>query len=329
MCTSVSYKANHHFFGRNLDLHYTLDQEIIIVPREYPFHFRNGHINSNHYALIGMGIVETNTPLYFDATNEKGLSAAGLNYPKNAHYFSTPLTENVITSFEVIPFILSQCETILEVKNLLKDITICDESFNENFPNSPLHWLIADSKNSITVESDKDGLHIYDNPVGVLTNNPPFPKQLFNLNNYRHLTTKTPENTFSSSLDLDTYSNGMGGIGLPGDLSSMSRFVRASFVKENILETSSLEEDIYQFFNILDAVKQQKGLCDVGNQQYEYTIYSSCCDTDSGVYYYKTYNNSQINAVALHNENLDFNELKLYPLKTDASICYINKKDKE
>ncbi|MGX4686230.1 choloylglycine hydrolase [Vagococcus sp. JNUCC 83] len=324
MCTSVSFNGNHHFFGRNLDLHYTFNQEVVITPRHYPFNFRNGLTISNHYAIIGMGLIVDDTPLYFDATNEKGLSMAGLNYPKNAHFAPLNHSDEHITTFEFIPYLLSQCGTVEEAKRLLSDLTITEEPFSKDMPNSPLHWMLSDSVSSLTIESDEDGLHVYDNPVGVLTNNPPFPKQLFNLNNYRHLTTKTPDNTFSSHLSLDDYSNGLGGLGLPGDLSSMSRFVRASFTKENCLIGDTVEEDILQFFHILSSVEQTKGLCDVGNSQFEYTIYSSCCDTTTGSYYYKTYNNTQINGVHLFNEALDTTELIHYPLVMNSTIQSVN-----
>jgi len=324
MCTSISYKGIHHLFGRNLDLDYTFNQEVVVTPRNFKFNLRNGEVIDNHHAIIGMAVISNHYPLYFDATNEKCLSVAGLNYPKTSHYFEVQPSHKTITSFEVIPYILTQCASINEVKKLFSDITITNEAFSENFPTSPLHWLVSDSKDSIVIESNTDGLHIYDNQVGVLTNNPSFPMQLFNLNNYRSLSTKPLKNTFCQDLEMDLYSNGMGAIGLPGDLSSMSRFVRATFTKENILKGQNLEEDIYQFFHVLNSVEQQKGICDVGNQEYEYTIYSSCCDTDTGIYYYKTYNNSQINAVSLFKEDLSSSTLSTYPLSVESSINYIN-----
>lgn len=324
MCTSVSFNGNHHYFGRNLDLDYTFNQEVVITPRNVVFELRNGQTLSSHFAMIGMAVISNNYPLYFDATNEKGLSIAGLNYPKNAFYQPDEKTEKSIASFELIPYVLSQCTTIDEVKSLLDDLIITDVAFSPEFPSSPLHWIIADKHAAITVESDRDGLHVYDNPVGVLTNNPPFPTQLFNLNNYRHLSAKTSANFFAPQLDLDAYSNGMGAIGLPGDLSSMSRFVRATFTKEHSLKFQTVEEDINQFFHILSSVWQTKGLCDVGEEHYEYTIYSSCCDTDTGIYYYKTYNNSQISAVSLHHEDLDASDLIHYPLATKTSIHSVN-----
>ena len=115
-----------------------------------------------------------------------------------------------------------------QVRDYLIGLNLIGETFAGKYPASSLHWLIADEKQSITVEMVEEGLRIYDNPVGVLTNNPPFDKQMFLLNNYMQLSPKQPENNLAPGV-LGTYSRGMGALGLPGDLSSTSRFVRAAF----------------------------------------------------------------------------------------------------
>ena len=145
-------------------------------------------------------------------------------------------------------------------------------------PLAQLHWLIADKTGCITVEATHDGLHIYDNPTGVLTNNPPFPMQLFNLNNYMALSAKSPENTFAPDVPLATYSRGMGAMGLPGDLSSQSRFVRVAFVRAHSLCKPTEESSVSQFFHILHSVEQQRGCCELDGGKYEITLYTSCCN---------------------------------------------------
>ena len=175
----------------------------------------------------------------------------------------------------------------------------------------------------MVIESLKDGLYIHHNPVGVLTNNPPFDYHLYNLTNYINLTSDEPSNRFSKKIELAAYSRGMGGIGLPGDLSSASRFVRASFTKLNSKCDSNEEDAVTQFFHILDSVAQTEGCVKVGSA-YEKTVYTSCCNTEKGVYYYKTYSNSQINAVNLFHEDLDRKELIQYPLRCKQQIRYEN-----
>ena len=198
-------------------------------------------------------------------------------------------------------------------------------NFSEELPLSPLHWMISDDTGAIVVEPLKDGLKVYDNPVGVLTNNPPFDKQLFTLNDYRSLSNRNPENTFSKDFDLDEYSRGMGAIGLPGDLSSSSRFAKVAFTRANSFSGDGEEESVSQFFHILGSVEQQNGCTFINDPDlYEYTIYTSCYNTNKAVLYYRTYSNSQITAVKLMSEDLDSAELINYRLETEEQIAYIN-----
>ena len=170
-----------------------------------------------------------------------------------------------------------------------------------------------------------DGLHVYDNPVGVLTNNPPFAEQLFKLNDYQHLSPKDPVNTFSTVLTPNTYSRGMGALGLPGDLSSSSRFVRAAFVKLNAVCGGEENESVGQFFHILGTVEQVRGCCEV-RDAYEITVYTSCYNADKGICYYTTYGNRQITAVDMHAEELDGDTPIVYPLVCNEHIAYQNTK---
>ena len=121
--------------------------------------------------------------------------------------------------------------------------------------------------------------------------------QLFNLNNYMGLSSHEPKNLFSEKLSLKAYSRGMGALGLPGDLSSQSRFVRAAFARANSVCSDSENESVSQFFHILGTVEQVRGLCQLENEKYEITIYTSCCNASRGIYYYTTYSNRQITAI--------------------------------
>ena len=160
--------------------------------------------------------------------------------------------------------------------------------------------------------------------MGVLTNNPPFNEMMFQLSNYMNLSPKEPQNHFSDKLKLSPYCLGMGAIGLPGDLSSISRFIRASFVKMNSVSGDLESESISQFFHILDSVNQQKGCCETGDGKYEVTIYTSCCNASKGIYYYTTYENHQITAVDMMKENLDGNCILKYPLILGEQIKWQN-----
>ena len=344
MCTAITFKTKDFYFGRTLDYDFSYGEKVTITPRNYPLPFYHMRSMDSHYAMIGMAHVAQGYPLYYDAINEKGLGIAGLNFVGNAVYKEKVSDKDNVATFELIPWILSQCSTVKEAKELLKNINITNTPFHENLPVAQLHWMFADFEEAVTVEATKEGIKIYDNPVGVLTNNPPFDKQLFYLNNYMHLSIREPKNLFSSQLPLHTYSRGMGALGLPGDLSSPSRFVRAAFTKMNSVSGSSELESVNQFFHILGSVEQQKGCCivekenkgeqttsnkssheDTIKEEYEITIYTSCCNGKKGIYYYTTYENHQITALDMHKENLNGSLLSTYPLILREQIYTQNK----
>jgi len=239
---------------------------------------------------------------------------AGLNFVGYARYRPPVAGKDNIAAFEFLPWVLGRCATVAQARTLLEKLNLTDTAFREDIPPAQLHWIIADHDEAVVVEAVEDGLRVYDNPVGVLTNNPPFPEQLLQLNNYMHLSPEEPRNRFSEKIDLRPYSRGMGAIGLPGDLSSQSRFVRAAFTKLNSLSGQSEGESVSQFFHILDTVSQTRGCCRLEEGRNEITLYASCCNTDKGIYYYKTYDNHQITGVNMHRERLDDSFLVRYPL---------------
>lgn len=324
MCTAVTYKTKDHYFGRNFDLEYSYHETVTITPRNYEFCFRRAEKMKKHYAMIGMAFVVDNYPLYYDATNEKGLSMAGLNFPENACYNTEVEGMDNIAVFEFIPWVLGQCATIGEVKKLLDRLNLVNIDFSNDLPTGTLHWIISDKEASITVESVKEGLKVYDNEIGVLTNSPTFDYQMFNLNNYMSLSVDKPENNFSKELKLTAYSRGMGTMGLPGDLSSVSRFVKAAFTKLNSVSGDSEGESVSQFFHILGSVEQQRGCVHMGDGKYEFTIYSSCCNVDKGIYYYVTYENSRITKVDMYKEDLEGDGLVAYELVKGQQILEQN-----
>ena len=323
MCTAITYKTNDFYFGRTLDIECSYNEEVVVTPRNYPFKFRHfGDLNT-HYAIIGMAYVVDNFPLYYDASNQKGLCMAGLNFVGNAKYKKVEPDKNNVAQFEFIPFILSRCATVDEAILEIEKINITDTPFSSDLPPAELHFIIADKNKSVTVEAVIDGIKVYNNPVGVLTNNPPFDIQLFTLNNYMKLSSKSPSNEFSNKINLTPYSRGMGALGLPGDTSSNSRFVRAVFTKLNSVSKSEETLSVGQFFHILGSVEQVRGCCQV-EDKYELTVYTSCINADKGIYYYTTYENRQISAVNMNKINLEGSKLVCYPLSKEQNIFYKN-----
>ena len=288
MCTAATYKTKDFYFGRTLDYEFSYGDEVVITPRNYPFHFRHIDAIESHYAMIGMAHVVDNDPLYYDAFNECGLAMAGLNFVGNAAYYDIEEGKDNIAQFEFIPWILGTCANLEEAKTALIHMNLTNTPYSEQFPLAQLHWIIADQSGAITVEAMEDGMHIY-------------------------------ENIFAKDIDLDQYSRGMGAIGLPGDLSSSSRFAKVAFTKLHSVSGDSENESVNQFFHILGSVDQQRGCCDV-NGKYEITLYTSCCNTQKGIYYYTTYDNHQISAVDMTKEDLNTKNLICYEVITGEHI---------
>lgn len=313
MCTSLSFSAFSHYFGRNLDLEYCYDETVTVTPRNYPFSFRREAPISSHYAMIGVATVAQDYPLYYEATNEAGLSIAGLHFPGNAHYPQNTAKPHTVAPFELIPWILSQCGTVLAAKKLLEQTNIAPIPFSAEYPISPLHWFVCDEASSVTVEPGEAGLNIMDNPYGVLTNNPRFAYHTENIKNYMQLNPYPPENRLVPELKISPYSRGLGAWGLPGDLSSASRFVRCVYTKFHSVKPNNEPDSVNQFFHILRSVSQQEG-CVVLDEGLEKTVYTSCCNTKTGVFYYTTYGNSHITRIDMGKVDLQGTRLTNYPL---------------
>ncbi len=324
MCTALHLCTRDHYFGRSLDLDRSYGEEVCILPRCAPIAFRRMGVTEKHHAMIGMATVVGDTPLFYDATNEHGLSMAGLNFPGNAYYAPAATEGEQVAPFEFIPWILSQCKNLAEARRCLEKLCLVNIPFSDQLPLSPLHWMIADRTGALVVESMRDGLHIHENSVGVMTNNPPFPYHLAHLVNFRGLSVENGENRFAPDLPLECYCQGLGAMGLPGDLSSMSRFVRAAFGRANSVCEADEASSVSQFFHLLGTVEMPRGLCRTEAGAWDITAYTSCVNTDRGLYYYTTYENRAISCVDLHRADLDEACILRYPLAREAQIRYQN-----
>lgn len=319
MCTALSFGDGNRYFGRNLDLEGHYDEQVVITPREFELTYRSARPMRKHFAFIGMATVMNGYPLYYDAVNELGLGIAGLNFVGNAAYFEKDDRKDNITQFELIPWILGQCRTVGDARELIGHLNLTGERFLPTLPLPSLHWFLSDSRECAVLEIMGDGVHIYKNDFGVLTNNPPFDFQITNLSMYLNLTSDEVGVRFADGTKLDAFSRGMGAIGLPGDFSSVSRFVRAAFVRANACVFGRETEDVSQFFHILSSVAQVEGCVKVGDA-FERTQYSCCCDTVRGIYYYKTYFKSNITAIDMRSVDLDASRLSAHDLAVDEKI---------
>lgn len=323
MCTATTYLTKDFYFGRTLDIGCSYGENVTITPRNSPFYFRLAGQLPRHYAIIGMAHIADGYPLYYDAANEKGLCIAGLNFVGNAVYRPADPKKTNLAQFELIPYLLGRCASVDEAQAEIRRLNLWNEQFSPQYPLAQLHWMICDRKRCMVLESVAGGIKLYDNPTGVLTNNPPFPQQIEFLNRFHALSATLPQSGFISGLS-PSRELGTGGIGLPGDLSSPSRFVRAAFVRANSVSEETEESSVGQFFHILSSVEQQRGCNRLPKGGSELTVYTSCCNANKGIYYYTTYSNRRISAVSLKRVNSEGDRLICYPLIDSEQIYYQN-----
>ncbi len=317
MCTALTLTTSDTYFGRNLDLEYTLGEELVVMPRHFMFPFRHLPIPKEQYAMLGTAYVPDGLPLFYDAVNEHGLAVAGLNFPQYAQYGEP--CDGALAPFEVIPYLLGRCKTVRDVCACLADTPIAAINYSDRLPATPLHWCVADAHDCVAIEPMADGVRVIPNPVGVLTNSPPLSFHLAALSSFTSLSPDSPPDRFGG-VPLSLYSRGMGSDGLPGGYSSGARFVRAAFGKVHATCDNSEEQSVMQMFHLLDSVAMPRGSVRMPDGRFEITVYSSCCNLRTGAYYYKTYNGSHIRAVDLHMDDQNGACLYRRPMKTTFDI---------
>lgn len=306
MCTAMKIGD---LFGRTLDLEYTYGERVVSCPRDFALAMRHRPALTHHHAMLGMATIAEGYPLYYDAVNEYGLAMAALHFPHSGQYAA----EGEVASFELIPYVLGTCVTVREAKKALADLRVCGTAFSADFPPTRLHWMVADVTAAIVVEATAEGLNVYDNPVGVMTNEPPFPQQLAQWEQYAHLTHHEPTET------PPHLGRGSGSVGLPGDFTSPSRFVRAAFVA-----THSEAEDnaVGQFFEAMATVTVPRGCLCLPDGGRVVSRYTSCMDLRQRMYYFRVYGQQRLHAVGLTEPDGD--ALAAYPLPTCDSVARQN-----
>ena len=180
------------------------------------------------------------------------------------------------------------------------------------------------SGKSLVIEQTEEGLKIFDNPVGVMTNAPSFDWHLINLTQYAGLTTSRADTHKWSDLELVTLGNGSGAFGLLGDSSSQSRFVKTAFLKSHVTIDNYENAGIVEFFNILTNVAMISGTVVDPQGRNEITQYTSCMCQEKGTYHYRTYKNSQVNVIDMSKEDLSACDLKVFNYNDDPNFNYQN-----
>ena len=287
MCTAIAFCKDNFFFGRTLDSPYDFDCGVISLPRYAPLLLSEKEDEKQHFAILGMGIVKEGKALFFDAFNECGLSGAALNFPAKAHYL--PTQQGNIASYEVISYVLASAKNLWQVKGILENNKISSLAVSDDMPPTPLHWIFADKTGAVVLEQTREGSFVFESWCEVLTNSPELWHHERSFLDRISLSPKNPPQT-----DTEYISEGKGTDGLAGGFSSKERFLRAAYMRR--FAWCESRED---FFGVMGTLSIPRGAVISSDGRDHYTRYTSCIDTESMTYSYRTADESRVRAARL------------------------------
>lgn len=312
MCTGVRFSDvnGNMYFGRNLDWSVGYGQRVVVTPRGYKYKSAFLGEMANSPAVIGMGIVAENTPLYFDCANEHGLAVAGLNFPGYASYAASAVEGKTnIAAYEFPLWVALNFKTVDEAEKALKDVVIVAKPISEQYPVSELHWLVGDSKRSIVVEYTVNGMEIFENDVDILTNQPGYGWHKENLRNYMNLFPVMPKEIKWAKATMKAFGSGSLMRGLPGGFYSTDRFIRVAYLNTHYPVQSDETSNVSRLFHTLAGVAMIDGGAAMADGKFEKTVYTGGYSTATHTYYYNTYEDPAIQSVALKDQKLDSTEI--------------------
>ncbi len=302
MCTAIRFsdKAGNLYLARNLDWNMRYGERVVLTPKGYEIGLSFLDTVPARFNVMGMAVAAQNYPLYFDCGNDAGLAIAGLNHPGYAAYGSQPVAGKInVAAYEFPLWVAARCASVGEAREALKSANVVAKPFAPGQQVSKLHWIIGDGTESIAVEQLDDGLHVYDNPVDVLSNQPEFTWHLTNLRNYITADSAFPALATWRRCELAPFGAGAGGRGIPGDSYSTSRFVRAAFHNATYPEKDTEPESVSRAFHILSSVAMIDGASAMADGSFERTLYTGCFSAASMSYYYSTYEDPSITCVRM------------------------------
>lgn len=331
-CTGIKLAAKDGsiIHGRTLEFGVDIDLSIVFVPRDYPFVSKTskgpGLTYQSKYASLGA--IAFNELAILDGINEKGLAVGTFYFPGFARYTSTT-SENQSKSLSPIDFpnwILTQFASIDEVKRALSDVFIAPIFIKEWGTEPPFHYIVYEKSGKSLVIEPLDGkLVFYDNPLGILTNSPAFDWHMTNLRNFINLTPFNVKPLHVEGIELAPFGQGSGMVGMPGDFTPPSRFVKAAIFSITAIPSSDAEASIWQTFHILNQFDIPVGVVrakENGVVHTDYTLMTCVRDPQALQIYFKTYANQTIKMVNL--KTFDFNSKTIKRLAISSGQTVID-----
>lgn len=299
MCTAINFLNQKHenVFGRTMDFHYILDPRLVAFPAGAAWENTLGQICTDRYAVAGIVRHARNLYVMFDGVNEKGLAGTTLYFHGCAD-FSQPSQESdktQIPALDFLHYVLGSCTSLDDLRLLLTESMLVGIQDSLTGTVAPIHWMFTDlSGESLVVEQTKSGLHVYENPVGVMTNSPDFSWQMTNLRNYMEATPEQAGQVDWNGFQMESFGQANGTSILPGGYTPPARFVRTVYQKLHMVQPKDMEESVINGFHILESVTLPNGVVKTSNGTFDYTQYTAMIDLSNRAYYFKTYENPQM-----------------------------------
>lgn len=319
-CTGIKLiaKDGSQVHGRTLEFGEKVDILSAVVPRGYSFQGTTpqgpGLSYVSKYAAVGA--IAFTDPALMDGLNEKGLAVGTFYFPTFASYSEiTPENQSrALSPVEFPNWILTQFATVDEVKKGLKEVVIAPTITKEWGPEAaPFHYIVYDkSGNCLVIEPLNGTLVTYENPLGTFTNSPTFDWHMTNLRNFINLTPFNALPVLINGITFESFGQGSGMVGLPGDFTPPSRFVRAALFSVTATRSENVQDAIFQLFHILNQFDIPKGASrtKIGDTIFIDETQLTCArDPQSLKYYFKSYDNQTIQVIDLN--KFDFNEKKI------------------
>ena len=328
-CTTFRIQAQDGSWitGRSMEFGINLDSKLMVVPVGYELAIRSPDFKvlKTFKAKVGfVGLSTLGFDISTDGINEAGLSANALFIPGFVKYPAfDPKANQPVDNLNLVNWILSSFKTVAEVREALPSVNVFTAAVPQ-LGDQPLHWSIRDAQGaSIVVEYVDGKLNIHDNPLGVLTNSPNFDWHMTNLRNYSNLTSVNVDGFKLGSVQIDPIGQGSGLMGLPGDYTPPSRFVRVTALAYTALQPKTTDESINLAFHILNAVDIPKGAVAArtpaqngqpASVEYDYTQWVTVYDLNQRVAFYRTYGDLNIKKLDLKKTNFTGDKITYIPL---------------
>lgn len=305
-------------YGRTMEFAFPIDSDLIVIPRNYALaaDVPDGKTWKAKYAAVGMNAFGVTA--LADGMNEKGLTGGVLYFPDFAAYTdpADAKAENSLAPWDLLSWALTNFETVAEVKDALNSIAVVSVKQKEMGIVPPLHYTLHDATGASIVIEPVDGkLKVHDNPIGVMTNSPPFDWHLTNLRNYVKLSPHNAKPVKILGAEVKPLGEGSGMLGIPGDTTPPSRFIRASAFVLSASPVASGPEGVRLAEHIVNNFDIPKGWIDEPSTPPEYTQWSTIGDLKNKAYYIKTYNDPVLRGFALKDLDLDAKDMVTIKLK--------------